>query len=136
MSHTSTMIVRFSETDGQGVVFNGSYPVYADAAFDAWLEAVRGRAFAWDVGRNHAVAAKSTWNFRKSAKYLDRIEVKCSVSRWGNTSFDVTYDGTVDGEACFDGVVTYVCVDSEHRRPVEIPKDLRNALSSTPRAKM
>ena len=136
MSHASTIVVRFSETDGQGVVFNGSYPVYADAALDAWMEAARGARWTRDVGRNRCVAASSTWNFRRSAKFLDRIVVSCAVSRWGTTSFDVTYVGTVNGEACFDGSVTYVTVTEDDRRPMTIPDDLRAALSEVPQARL
>ena len=40
---TTTTVVRFSETDGQGVVFNGAYAYYADAALDGWLERTMGR---------------------------------------------------------------------------------------------
>ena len=99
MSHEHVVVVRFSETDGQGVVFNGSYPVYADCAFDAWLERAMGKDWAWTCGRSVAVAASSKWNFKKSAKFLDRVRIACRVPRWGTTSFDVEYVGTVDGGA-------------------------------------
>jgi acyl-CoA thioester hydrolase len=135
MSHEHVVVVRFSETDGQGVVFNGSYPVYADCAFDAWLERAMGKDWAWTCGRSVAVAASSKWNFKKSAKFLDRVRIACRVPRWGTTSFDVEYVGTVDGGACFDGLVTYVSVDAETRRPTPVPQDLKEALSAT-RSKM
>ena len=82
-----------------------------------------------------AVAASSKWNFKKSAKFLDRVRIACRVPRWGTTSFDVEYVGTVDGGACFDGLVTYVSVDAETRRPTPVPRDLKEALSAT-RSKM
>ena len=130
---TETIRVRFSETDGQGVVFNGSYPVYADAALDAWMERAMGVEWTKNVGRALCVAASSTWEFKRSAKFMDRLAVKCSVVRWGTTSFDVAYDGTLEpnGEACFAGRVTYVCVSDETRRPVPVPGDMKAALSGT-----
>ena len=135
MTHAHVVVVRFSETDGQGVVFNGSYPVYADSAFDAWLERAMGKEWAWTRGRSVCVAASSAWNFKKSAKFLDRVEIVCRCVRWGTTSFDVEYVGTVDGGACFDGLVTYVSVDEETRRPTPVPRELKEALSAA-RAKM
>ena len=132
-SFTETIRVRFSETDGQGVVFNGSYPVYADAALDAWMERALGVEWTKTVGRALCVAAQSTWEFKRSAKFMDRIAVRCSAVRWGRTSFDVAYDGTLEpnGEACFAGRVTYVCVSDETRRPVPVPEDMKAALSGT-----
>ena len=49
------------------------------------------------------------------------------MPRWGTTSFDVEYVGTVDGGACFDGLVTYVSVDAETRRPTPVPRDLKGS---------
>ena len=126
---TTPIRVRFSETDGQGVVFNANYAIYADAAFDEWLLNVKGRTWTTTVGRSLPVAATSTWRFSRSAVFLDVVDVSCEVPRWGTTSFDVRYVGTIDGEACFDGLVTYVCVDSESRRPQAVPEDLKLALS-------
>lgn len=133
MTFTERIRVRFSETDGQGVVFNGSYPVYADAALDAWMERALGVEWTRTIGRALCVAATSTWEFKRSAKFMDRIAVTCSVVRWGRTSFDVAYDGTLEpnGEACFAGRVTYVCVSDETRRPVPVPGDMKAALSGT-----
>ena len=49
MSHEHVVVVRFSETDGQGVVFNGSYPVYADCAFRRVVGAGDGERLGVDV---------------------------------------------------------------------------------------
>ena len=108
---TTTTVVRFSETDGQGVVFNGAYAYYADAALDGWLERTMGRRRALEV-REALLAANSRWTFRKSARFMDRVDVRARVERWGNSSsFEVRYEGTIGGEACFEGAVTYVATD-------------------------
>ena len=112
---TTTTVVRFSETDGQGVVFNGAYAYYADAALDGWLERTMGRRRALEV-REALLAANSRWTFRKSARFMDRVDVRARVERWGNSSsFEVRYEGTIDGEACFEGAVTYVATEVDVR---------------------
>jgi len=123
------MRVRFSETDGQGVVFNANYATYADAAFDEWMLATMGKEWTREKGRL-PVAASARWTFLRSAIFLDVVDIACDVPRWGTSSFDVKYVGTIDGGACFEGCVTYVCVDETTRRPIEVPKDLKYALSS------
>jgi len=137
---TTTLIARFSETDGQGVVFNGAYAHFADAALDGWLERTMGRRRAWDA-RQMLLAASSRWTFRKSARFLDRVDVRTRVSKWGNSSsFEVTYEGTIEGEACFEGRVTYVATTMDartgERTPTPIPEDLRIALGGGTRARL
>ena len=132
---TTTTVVRFSETDGQGVVFNGAYAYYADAALDGWLERTMGRRRALEA-RDALLAANSRWTFRKSARFMDRVDVRARVERWGNSSsFEVRYEGTIGGEACFEGAVTYVATEVDvrtgERKPVPVPEDIRRALGGT-----
>jgi acyl-CoA thioesterase FadM len=53
----------------------------------------------------------------------------CSVTRWGNTSFDVRVEGTVRGEARFVGEFVYVSIDPTSQRPAPIPSIVKSALS-------
>ena len=72
--------------------------------------------------------ATGTWH--KGATYGDVIDATCSVSRWGNTSFDVAVSMTVRGEAIFDCAITYVSVTPGTHTPVAVPDNIRAALSA------
>ena len=86
--------------------------------------------------RDALLAANSRWTFRKSARFMDRVDVRARVERWGNSSsFEVRYEGTIGGEACFEGAVTYVATEVDvrtgERKPVPVPEDIRRALGGT-----
>ena len=63
-------------------MFNGAYAYYADAALDGWLERTMGRRRALEA-RDALLAANSRWTFRKSARFMDRGDVRARVERWG-----------------------------------------------------
>jgi acyl-CoA thioesterase FadM len=71
--------------------------------------------------------AHGTWH--KGASYGDIIEAACSVTRWGNTSFDVTVEMTVQNELVFDCVITYVSTTPGAPQPVPVPDNVKRALS-------
>jgi acyl-CoA thioesterase FadM len=71
--------------------------------------------------------ATGTWH--KGATYGDIIHAACSVSRWGNTSFDVDVAMTVNEEPVFDCRITYVSTTPGAPTPVAVPEMVKRALS-------
>jgi acyl-CoA thioesterase FadM len=120
----------------QRVVFNANYFVYCDDAVDTWTrfalaDELKKSGTSTDL---HAVGfdfmlktTQLTWH--SPVKFGDTLEMDCSVSRWGNSSFDVAINGSVDGDSRFDAVITYVSVDPTSQRPAPIPAFVKDALS-------
>ena len=136
MTFVQEFRVRYNECDMQNVVFNANYFIYAD---DAVAQFVR-QGLADELGKDISAidlievgfdfmlkTTNATWH--KGAKYTDIIHAACSVSRWGNTSFDVAVDMTVNGEQVFDCVITYVSVTPGAPQPVQVPDVVKRALS-------
>jgi acyl-CoA thioester hydrolase len=136
MTFVQEFRVRYNECDMQNVVFNANYFIYAD---DAVAQFVR-QGLADELGKDISAidlievgfdfmlkTTTATWH--KGAKYTDIIHAACSVSRWGNTSFDVAVDMTVNGEQVFDCVITYVSVTPGAPQPVQVPDVVKRALS-------
>ena len=136
MTFVQEFRVRYNECDMQNVVFNANYFIYAD---DAVAQFVR-QGLANELGKDISAidlievgfdfmlkTTTATWH--KGAKYTDIIHAACSVSRWGNTSFDVAVDMTVNGEQVFDCVITYVSVTPGAPQPVQVPDVVKRALS-------
>jgi acyl-CoA thioesterase FadM len=59
----------------------------------------------------------------------DVLDIRVEVSRWGNTSFDVTYTGTVAERPVFTAVVTYVGVKTGTYETIAPPDEVRTRLS-------
>jgi acyl-CoA thioesterase FadM len=116
----------------QGVVFNSHCLAYCDDAFGAWVEAVLpgemvavGHDASFDVMLKQAVV---TWH--RALRYGEDLDVDCSIARWGRSSFDMRFEGSVAGEQRFDIVITYVNVAPGTHGPAPITDKVRSALSS------
>ena len=119
----------------QGVVFNANYWMYADDVVAQWMkEAVShlqgdgGEVVTWaDIGFDFMLkTATGTWH--KGATYGNTLNAACSVTRWGNTSFDVSVVMTLASEPIFDCIITYVSVTPGTHTPTPVPQKLRDAL--------
>ena len=136
MSYVHTLRVRYGECDMQRVVFNANYFVYVDDAVDTWTrfalsDELKKAGSSTDL---HAIGfdfmlktTQLTWH--SPVKFGDTLDMHCAVSRWGNSSFDVSINGFVNGDSRFDAVITYVSIDPKSQRPAPIPDIVKEALS-------
>lgn len=135
MSYVHTLRVRYGECDMQRVVFNANYFVYCDDAVDTWTrfalaDELKKSGTSTDL---HAIGfdfmlktTQLTWH--SPVKFGDTLDMNCEVSRWGNSSFDVAINGSVDGDSRFDAVITYVSVDPVTQMPTPIPDVVKKSL--------
>ena len=105
-----------------GVVYNAHYLTFIDDAFDCWM-----RELAWDFEKELETeimlkSANITWH--KPVGFRGDL-LMSQVTRWGNSSFDISTDGFVLSEHCFEASISYVCVDHINYRPIEIPELLK-----------
>ena len=121
--------VRYGEVDMQRVVFNAHYLAYCDDAVDLWLRSigVDFEAGPWDV---MVKRAEIVWS--GAARVHDEITIAMDVSRWGNTSFDLAFEGVVGNAPIFSATMTYVAVRMGTNEPVRVPDDFRVVAGSTP----
>lgn len=136
MPYQQRIRVRYGECDMQKVVFNANYFVYCDDVVDSWMrialaDELKAGGSSTDL---HAIGfdfmlknTNLTWH--APVRFGETIDMTASVSRWGNSSFDVTIDGSVDGESRFEAVITYVSIDPVSQRPARVPDVVRDALT-------
>ena len=129
--YAHTLTVRYAETDSQGVVFNSHYQALCDAVFDLWVRDRMGKAWQKEEGVNFSMEVASRFQYRSPAVFLDELTIRGEVTRWGRTSFEVSWLGDVRGERegepqrrVFEGVMTYVCVDGD-RKPTPVDATFR-----------
>jgi acyl-CoA thioester hydrolase len=119
--------VRYGEVDVQGHVFNAHYLAYVDDACNAWLKAAVGGDYL-AAGLDIVLkAATITWH--GGAGFDDLMAIDVSVGRWGTTSFDVVFEGSVDERPVFSATVTYISVTPGTLTPAPVPDHIRAALA-------
>jgi acyl-CoA thioester hydrolase len=128
--HRESIVVRYQEVDLQNVVFNAHYLSYCDLTSVGWFRSTIGWTGIGDPTDWMLVKAVIEW--QGPARYGDVLDVECGVSRWGTTSFDVAFRGTVEARPVFTATITYVTVDPETHDKVVIPDRMRTALGSAP----
>jgi acyl-CoA thioester hydrolase len=118
--------VRYGECDMQRVVFNANYLAYCDDAADWWFRSLGAllEGGEWDV-----MVKSATITWQGGARVHDDLAIAVSVSRWGNTSFDVRFEGTVADTPIFTADLTYVAVVTGTTDTVTVPDSFRAAAS-------
>lgn len=119
----------------QQVVFNANYWMYADDSVAQWIRAAIGAETGQPADEVDLAmtgfdfmlkTASGTWH--SPARYGDIIAAECSVTRWGNTSFDVLVSMSVRGTPVFDCTITYVSTTPGAPTPTPVPATVRSAL--------
>lgn len=128
MTFTHDIRVRYQEVDMQKVVFNAHYLAYCDETSAAWMAEVFGWTGADDAFDWMLVRAEIDWH--RGATYGDTIRIGAEVARWGRTSFAIRYRGSVEGEAVFTAVITYVSVAPGTTDTMVVPDEVRTALGA------
>ena len=128
--------VRYSEIDGQGVVFNAHYLTYFDTSLTEYFRALGydqyadARATGIDF---HVV--KSVIEYRAPARFDQELDVGVRVARIGNSSLvfelAIFLKGGVD--ALVTGEIVWVYTDQKTSRPVPIPNSIRELIATRER---
>lgn len=133
MTFRHTIEVRYGECDMQRVVFNANYLAFVDEAMARWFAATlpRREGETWEQqfdGFDYMVK-QATVTWAASSTFGDRLDLDCSVARWGTTSFEVSVVGTAAGADRFTAAVICVSVD-DGLRPVAVPELVRQAFAT------
>jgi acyl-CoA thioester hydrolase len=117
--------VRYGEVDMQGHVFNAHYLAFVDDTLNAWLRKALGdyQAAGFDM-----VLKSATLTWHSGTGFDDLLAIDVEVRRWGTTSFDVGYEGSVGERPVFSAVVTYISVTPGTTTPAPVPDAVRSGL--------
>ena len=129
MLYVHDIKVRYSEVDGQGIVFNTHYLAYCDDTFESWFRACfadRLESLGIEI-----VVKRAIIEWHTAARLAAVIKLGMSLEHVGRTSFEFKFEGSIEGTRAFVAQVTYVAVDSRAFEPLQIPDRLRSVLAGT-----
>ena len=128
MTYRHELRVRYGEVDMQRHAFNAHYLTYVDDACDAWFRSALGDDY-HSSGMVDMVLKRADLTWHGSAGFGDVLAIDVGARRWGRTSFDLGFEGSVHEQPVFTAVVTYVAVAPGTTTPTPVPKAVRSALS-------
>jgi acyl-CoA thioesterase FadM len=82
------------------------------------------------VSEFDVMLVKATLEWSASAGFDQWIDVAVAPQRIGTKSFDLRYTASVDGATACVGTITYVAITPGTNTSVEIPDNVREALTT------
>jgi acyl-CoA thioester hydrolase len=126
---TTTVRVRFADTDAQGIAHNASYLVWYEVAR---VEYLREYAGGYQALRDHGIEAlvlESHCRYVVPAVFDDLLHVhtRCVGLRGARFRYEYAIVRD-DGALMADGYTAHACVDSATLKPTRVPDWLRDAI--------
>lgn len=123
--------VRYSEIDGQKVVFNAHYLTYLDVAVVEYFRKVIGPDFLkLPEGYFDIALVKVSIDFKQPARLDDVIDVHCRITRLGNSSMNFEYMITRDNEVLVEAESVQVNFNPTTGKSQPIPEEIRRKIKA------
>jgi acyl-CoA thioester hydrolase len=129
-SFATEIVVRFAETDAQGIAHHASFIIWFEAARVAYLrETIGGYQRLRDQGIESPVVEVQA-RFRRPARFDERLRVyvRCVDAR--GASFRFEYLVERDGQPIAEGWSRHALVEATSLRPIRMPAWLAGAIAS------
>lgn len=124
---TSTIRVRYAETDKMGVVYYANYLVWFEIGRTDWLRET-GRTYRSieDEGVQLPVI-EAHCEYRLGARYDDEVEIRTRAKKMSPVRVQFDYEAArrADGALLATGHTVHATVD-RHGRPVRMPEGMRD----------
>lgn len=119
--------VRYSDTDAQGIVFNGNYATYFDDTLTDLFDLV---GYPW--GEVEVVLGRMEIDYRSPARLGETLVTGARVEKIGNTSMTIrllTWEDAGERPVA-EGKQIQVVVSGDDFRPIPVPDDLVAAIEA------
>tara|TARA_B110000438_G_scaffold267221_1_gene281888 strand:- start:351 stop:737 length:387 start_codon:yes stop_codon:yes gene_type:complete len=127
MTYSTEIKVRYGEVDNQGVVFNAHYLAYLDDVMDNWLREFKGdfESLGWDLMLKQAFL-----EWQGPAGIGEVLKIDAEVTRWGNTSFDVSFQVSAKNQQVLKAKIVYVGVATGTTKTLKVPAQISSYLTN------
>ena len=128
---TTNLIVRYKETDAQGVVHHSNYLVWFEEARSDFLRQ-QGLAYSnLEASGFFVVVTEVAVTYRAPAFYEDRITIETTLVKARNRLLEFSYRVYNDmGNVLVEGRTRHLVLGAD-RRPVSLPKPILEKLLSS-----
>jgi acyl-CoA thioester hydrolase len=124
---TTSLRVRFCETDLMGIVHHATYLVYFEAGRVEWLRK-RGITYAdWTARGVQVPVASAELHYRAPSRFDDVLSIETTLSKLRSVSLDFTYRIMRDATLIAEGFTRLACIDNDHKL-LRIPEEIRTTL--------
>jgi acyl-CoA thioester hydrolase len=130
---STELVVRFAETDAQGVAHNAAYLVWLEVARIAYLARFGGGYRSLQAEGYEALTTETHVRYLKPVAFDDRITIHARCVDVRGARFRYEYVLERDGEVVADGWTKHAVVDRATLRPARLPAWLADAIAAAER---
>jgi acyl-CoA thioester hydrolase len=127
---SNEIVVRFAETDAQGVAHHASYVVWFEVTRIEYLRRFRGGYKGLREEGIDALTLEVYARYRAAARFDDHLQIHARCLDVRGARFRFEYEVERDGEIVADGWSTHACVSVGDHRPTRVPTWLREAIAA------
>ncbi|KMJ55935.1 4-hydroxybenzoyl-CoA thioesterase [Bacillus sp. LL01] len=122
--------VRYSEIDGQKIVFNAHYLTYIDVAVTEYYRKVIGPNWLELAEKNifDLVLRRVTLDYLSPAKLDDLLDIHCRVVNMGRSSMNCEFAIKRGDELLIQAEAVQVCFDLETGKSKPIPEEIKERI--------
>jgi acyl-CoA thioester hydrolase len=127
---STTVRVRFADTDAQGIAHNSAYVVWFEVARVEYLRTYAGGYQSLRDEGIEALVLESNIRYLVPAKFDDVLHVhtRCRDVRGARFRYEYEIERESDGTLLAEGWTAHACVDAATFRPTRIPAWLVEAM--------
>ena len=128
-SFSTSVRVRFAETDAQGIAHHASFVVWLEVARVAYLERHAG---GYQAIRDRGIEALTTEvcvRYHRAVYFDETLTIWARCSDLRGARFAYEYSIVRDGELVADGYTRHATVDRKTYRPTRVPEWLAEAIA-------
>jgi acyl-CoA thioester hydrolase len=126
---STDVVVRFAETDAQGIAHHASFVVWLEVARVAYLAEHAGGYLAIQERGVEALTTEVHVRYHRAARFDDRLRVWARCVDLRGARFRYEYAVERAGELVADGWTAHATVDATTRRPTRVPEWLAAAVA-------
>ena len=118
---STEIVVRFAETDAQGIAHHASFVVWLEVARVAYLAEHAGGYLAIQAQGIEALTTEVGVRYRRAAYFDDRLRVWTRCVDLRGARFRYEYVLERGGDVVADGQTAHATVDATTRQPTRVP---------------
>ena len=127
---SNEIVVRFAETDAQGVAHHASYVVWFEVTRIEYLRRFRGGYKGLREEGVDALTLEVYARYRDAARFDDHLQINARCTDVRGARFRFEYEVEHDGKIVAEGWSTHACVSVGDHRPTRVPDWLRHAIAA------
>jgi acyl-CoA thioester hydrolase len=127
---STEIVVRFAETDAQGIAHHASFVVWLEVARVAYLSEHAGGYLAIQAQGIEALTTAVDVRYLRAAYFDDRLRVWTRCVDLRGARFRYEYAVERAGELVAEGSTSHATVDAVTRRPTRVPAWFAEAIAT------